>query len=231
MNRIGIYSPARGLGSTLLAAHLYYYLREHGVRCCAQSHGFRGERPLGLARWQDIPEVPREPVCFGTLPRLPLGMGVDVLDLHAELFAHELGEHHCDQWVIPIRDEASLERGLELAARWSRRAILVWNGAEEEVRRRVSLPFGRIRVAENALPISDLLREADEQATPIWQLPGSENSSAAEAMLRVLHEILGDRAGALDAARRVPGGQPPMPAPCGACMLCDYYKEKPRTAA
>ena len=195
----------------------------------------RGDEVVGLDNLNDYYDVQLKRDRLALLEPQPRFRFVklDVADRPgmAELFAHELGEHHCDQWVIPIRDEASLERGLELAARWSRRAILVWNGAEDEVRRRVSLPFGRIRVAENALPISDLLREADEQATPIWQLPGSENSPAAEAMLRVLHEILGDRAGALDAARRVPGGQPPMPAPCGACMLCDYYKEKPRTAA
>lgn len=52
MQRIGIYGASRGLGSTLLAAHLYYFLREHGVRCSASSSGFRGGRPLGLARWR-----------------------------------------------------------------------------------------------------------------------------------------------------------------------------------
>ena len=231
MIQIGIYSTARGLGSTLLAAHLYYYLREHGVRCSARSHGFQGERPLGLSRWQDILDVPHEPACLETLPRMPLGTSARVLDFHAELIADELVDHPCDLRVIPIRDEASLERGLELAARWYQRTVLVWNGARDEVRRRVSLPFGRMRVAENALPISDLLREADEQTTPVWRLPGREDSPAAEAMLRVVREILVDHTGELDAAQRVPGGRPPIPAPCGACSLCKHFQEQPRTAA
>ena len=70
-DRIGIYSPARGLGSTLLAAHLFYYLREHGVRCSASSHGFRGERPLGLTRWRDIPATPAEPQMAQAAPMKP----------------------------------------------------------------------------------------------------------------------------------------------------------------
>ncbi len=231
MHRIGIYSAARGLGSTLLTAHLYYYLREHGIRACARSHGFRGERPLGLSRWEDIPEVPHDPVCFETLPRMPLGMGVEILDLHAELFANELREHQCDELVIPIRDEESLERGLEIAVRGSARATLVWSGAGDEVRQRVSLPFGRVRISESALPASELLREADERTTPVWLLPGGEGSPAAQAMIRVIHELLRHRAPALDATRRVRGGHPPMLPVCGACMLCDYYHQSPRTAA
>lgn len=231
MHTIGIYSPARGLGSTLIAAHLYYYLREYGVRCSGESHGFRGERPLGLSRWPDIPETPRDRVCYATLPQVPLGMGVQILDLHAELFANELGEHHCSEWVIPIRDEESLERGLELAMRWSRRATLVWNGAQDEVRRRVSLPFGRVRVAEDALPTDDLLHQADTASTPIWRLPGAERSPVAEAMRRVLRELLGDRSKELDNIPRVEGGAPPMPTPCGTCIACQYYNLGSRTAA
>ena len=123
MKRIGIYSPARGLGSTLIAAHLHYYLREHGVRSCASSEGIHGERPPGLSRWQDIPKTPHEPVCLQTWRQVPLGLGVDVCDVHAELYADEhdcgrwLGELWCLEWVIPIRDRESLERGLEIARR------------------------------------------------------------------------------------------------------------------
>lgn len=228
MNLIGIYSPARGLGSTLIAAHLHYYLREHGVRCCASSHGFRGERPLGLARWQDIPEKPIEPVCLQTLPRTPLGMGVDVVDVHAEMYAAELGELACLEWVIPIRDMESLERGLEIAfrLRGCQRATLVWNAADPEVQQQVRLPFGRIRVAESALPESDLLRRADETTTPIWRLAEGANSPAGQAMIHVLREILADSARVLDAAGRVIGGRPAMLPTCGACTFCDYFQRR-----
>jgi hypothetical protein len=132
MQHIGIYGAARGLGSTLLAAHLYYYLREHGVHCSASSRGFRGARPLGLTRWADIKATAREPQCFQALPRIPLGFGVHVDDMHAELFARELGENPCTSWVIPIRDEATLERGLQIASHLEGRVILVWNGADWE---------------------------------------------------------------------------------------------------
>lgn len=229
--RIGIYSPARGLGSTLLAAHLFYYLREHGVRCSASSRGFRGGRPLGLTRWRDIPETPHEPVCFQTLPRVPLDMGVDVYDVHAERFAEELGELACDRWVIPIRDRESCERGLELAFRLGRTAILVWNGAEPQVHQQVRLPFGRVRVAETALPASELLRQADEATTPIWCLPGGADSSAGQAMLHVLREILADHVATLDAAGRVLGGRPPTPPVCGECTPCKHFQRRARPAA
>ena len=227
-DRIGIYSPARSLRGTLLAAHLFYYLREHGVRCSASSHGFRGERPLGLTRWRDIPKTPHEPACFQTLPRVPLHMGVDVCDVHAERFVEELGELACDRWVIPIRDRETFERGLELAFRLDRAAILVWNGVEPDVHQQVRLPFGRVRVAKTALPTSELLRQADADTTPIWCLPGGADSSAGLAMLHVLREILGSHVAELDAAGRVPGGCPPTPPVCGECTLC---KNSTRPAA
>ena len=220
MQRIGIYGAARGLGSTLLAAHLYYFLWEHGVRCGASSGGFRGVRPLGLTRWADISTAPRAPLCYQTLPRTPLGFGVHVDDLHAELFAAELGEYACGSWVILIRDEASLERGLQIAPLLQGSVLLVWNGADHALRRRVRLPFGRIRVAASTLPESDLLRHADEATTPVWRLPGGAGSTAGRAMIRVLREIL-DRSGAtLDGAARVIGGQPPAAPTCGHCGLC-----------
>lgn len=222
MQHIGIYGAARGLGSTLLAAHLYYYLREHGVHCSASSRGFRGGRPLGLTRWADIPTAARAPLCSQALPRIPLGFGVHVDDLHAELIARELGENACTSWVIPIRDEASLERGLQIASHLEGRVILVWNGADDSLRRRVSLPCGRILVAASALPQSDLLRRADEATTPIWRLPGGTRSTAGRAMVRVLREILDRSAAALDGAPRVIGGQPPAIPICGHCALCEH---------
>jgi hypothetical protein len=221
MQHIGIYGAARGLGSTLLAAHLYYYLREHGVHCSASSRGFRGGRPLGLMRWADIPTAARAPQCFQALPRIPLGFGVHVDDLHAELIARELGENACTSWVIPIRDEASLERGLQIASHLEGRVMLVWNGADDALRRRVSLP-GRVMVAASALPKSDLLRRADEATTPIWRLPGGTRSTAGRAMVRVLREILDRSAAALDGAPRVIGGQPPAIPICGQCRLCEH---------
>ena len=224
MQRIGIYGAARGLGSTLLAAHLYFYLREHGVRCCASSHGFRGGRPPGLTRWIDIPTTPREPVCYQTEPRTPLGFGVNVYDLHAELVAAELGENACESWVIPIRDEASLQRGLQIAPHLQGGVLLVWSGADNALRRRVSLPCGRIRVVSSALPESVLLRRADQATTPIWRLPGGAGSPAGRAMIRVLREILGCRS-ALDGAARVIGGQPPALPTCGHCRLCEHHDQ------
>lgn len=190
VHRIGIYGAARGLGSTLLAAHLYYYLREHGVRCCAASRGFRSGRVLGLMRWAGIPATQQDPICDQTAPRTPLGFGARVLDLHAELFAAELGENGCESWVIPIRDLPSLQRGLQIAPGLEGRVLLVWNGADDAVRRRVRLSCGRIQIAASSLPESDLLRRADEATTPIWRLPGGVRSSAGRAMIRVLREIL-----------------------------------------
>jgi hypothetical protein len=190
MQHIGIYGAARGLGSTLLAAHLYYYLREHGVHCSASSRGFRGGRPLGLTRWADIPTDCACPPLLSSPAKIPLGFGVHVDDLHAELIARELGENACTSWVIPIRDEASLERGLQIASHLEGRVLLVWNGADDALRRRVSLPCGRVLVAASALPKSDLLRRADEATTPIWRLPGGARSTAGRAMIRVLREIL-----------------------------------------
>ena len=222
MQHIGIYGAARGLGSTLLAAHLYYYLREHGVHCSASSRGFRGGRPLGITRWADIPTAARAPLCSQALPRIPLGFGVHVDDLHAELIARELGENACTSWVIPIRDEASLERGLQIASHLEGRVILVWNGADDSLRRRVSLPCGRVLVAASALPKSDLLRRADEATTPIWRLPGGTRSTAGRAMVRVLREILDRSAATLDGAPRVIGGQPPSIPICGHCALCEH---------
>lgn len=222
MQHIGIYGAARGLGSTLLAAHLYYYLREHGVHCGASSRGFRGGRPLGLTRWADIPPTAREPLCSEALPRIPLGFGVHISDLHAELFAAELDENACESWVIPIRDEASLQRGLQIAPQLQGSVLLVWNGADNALRRRVSLPCGRIQVAASALPKSDLLRRADEATTPIWRLRGGAGSIAGRAMIRVLREILDRSAAALDGATRVIGGQPPAIPLCGHCSLCKH---------
>lgn len=220
MQDIGIYGAARGLGSTLLAAHLYYYLREHGVDCGAASRGFRGGRPLGLTRWADISRTANAPLCKQALLR-PLGFGVHISDLHAELFAAELGENACDSWVIPIRDEASLERGLQIAPQLQGSVLLVWNGAADALRRRVSLPVGRIRVAASALPESDLLRRADESMTPIWRLRGGAGSTAGRAMIWVLREILDRRTtAALDGMARVIGGHPPALQPCGHCRLC-----------
>ena len=161
MQHIGIYGAARGLGSTLLAAHLYHYLREHGVHCSASSRGFRSGRPLGLTRWADIPAILRVPLCFQALPKIPLGFGVHVDDLHAELYARELGENPCTSWVIPIRDEESLDRGLQVTSHLEGRVLLVWIGADDALRRRVSLSCGRVQVAASALPESDLLRRAD----------------------------------------------------------------------
>ncbi|MBL9104030.1 MAG: hypothetical protein JNL82_24005 [Myxococcales bacterium] len=224
MHHTGIYGAARGLGSTLLAAHLYYYLREHGVYCGAASRGFRGGRPLGLTRWADISSTAGAPLCKQTLLR-PLGFGVHISDLHAELFAAELGENACESWVIPIRDEASLERGLQIAPHLQGSVLLVWNGADDAVRRRVSLPFGRVAIAASALPKSDLLRRADEALTPIWRLPGGAGSTAGRAMIRVLREILARTAVTLDSAARVIGGQPPAPAVCGRCSLCELTQQ------
>jgi len=223
MQHVGIYGAARGLGSTLLAAHLYYYLREHGVHCGAASHGFRGGRPLGLTRWADISRTASAPLCKPALLR-PLGFGVHISDLHAELFAAELGENACESWVIPIRDEASLERGLQIAPQLQGSVLLVWNGAADALRRRVSLPVGRIQVAASALPESDLLRRADEAMTPIWRLRGGAGSTAGRAMIRVLRELLGRHtAAALDGMARVIGGHPALPT-CGHCRLCDDHQ-------
>lgn len=222
MQHIGVYGAARGLGSTLLAAHLYHYLREHGVHCSASSRGFRGGRPLGLTRWADIPATVRAPLCSQALPKRPLGFGVHVDDLHAELIARELGENPCTSWVIPIRDEASLERGLQVASHLEGRVILVWNGADDVLRRRVSLPYGRVLVASGALPKSELLRRADEATTPIWRLPGGSRSTAGRAMVRVLRELLDRSAATLDKAPRVIGGQPPAIPVCGRCILCEH---------
>ena len=230
MHRIGIYGAARGLGSTLLAAHLYYYLREHGVHCGASSHGFRSGRPLGLARWSDISTDSGAPLCRQLL-RTPLSFGVHVCDLHAELFAAELGENACDTWVILIDDEASLQRGLQISPHLEGGVLLVWNGADDAIRRRVSLPCGRVRVAASALPKSDLLRRADEATTPIWRLPGGASSTAGRAMVRVLRELLGYSAAALDGAARVIGGQPPVLPTCGHCRLCEHQQRTPSAAS
>jgi len=226
MQHIGIYGAARGLGSTLLAAHLYYYLREHGVACGASSRGFRGGRPLGLMRWADISPTARAPLCSKALLRTPLGFGVHVSDLHAELFAAELEENPCESWVIPIRDEASLQRGLQIAPLLQGPVLLVWNGADDALRRRVSLPCGRIQVAAHALPNSDLLRRAHEATTPIWRLRGGTGSPAGRAMIRVLHEILDRSAVALDGAARVIGGQPPAIPICGHCRPCEHTGQR-----
>ncbi len=231
MQHIGIYGAARGFGSTLLAAHLYYYLLEHGVRCGVSSRGFRSGRPLGLTRWADVSMTPRVPLCYQTLPRTPLGFGVHVTDLHAELFAAELGENACESWVIPIRDEASLQRGLQIAPQLPGSVLLVWNGADDALRRRVSLPFGRVQVAASALPESDLLRRADEATTPIWRLPGGPGSTACRAMIRVLRELLGRFGAALDGATRVIGGQPSAAPTCGHCTLCDQRQQQTPSAA
>ena len=229
MQRIGIYGAARGLGSTLLAAHLYFFLREHGVRCSASSSGYRGGRPLGLARWTDILTTPREPTCYQTESRTPLGFGVHVLDLHAELIAAELDENACQSWVILIRDEASLQRGLQIAHGLEGCVVLVWNGTDNALRRRVSLPCGRVRVAAAALPKSELLRRAGEAMAPIWRLPGGAGSTAGRAMIRVLRELLDRRsAAALHGVARVIGGQPPAPATCGHCLLCRHQSTTPK---
>ena len=221
MQRIGIYGAARGLGSTLLAAHLFYFLREHGVRCSASSRGFRGGRPLGLARWTDILTTAREPTCYQTESRTPLGFGVHVLDLHAELIAAELDENACDSWVILIRDEATLQRGLQIAHRLEGCVVLVWTGADTALSRSVSLPGGRVRVAGASLPKSELLRRAGEAMAPIWSLPGGAGATAGRAMIRVLRELLGQRsAAALHSVPRVIGGQPPALPTCGLCRLC-----------
>ena len=222
MQHIGIYGAARGLGSTLLAAHLYHYLREHGVHCSASSRGFRSGRPLGLTRWADIAATVRVPQCFQALPKTPLGFGVHVDDLHAELFARELGENPCTSWVIPIRDEVTLERGLQIAPHVEGRVLLVWSGADDALRRRVSLPCGRVQVAASALPQSNLLRRADEATTPIWRLPGGAKSPAGRAIIRVLREILYNATAVLDGAPRVIGGQPPAIPVCGHCTLCKH---------
>jgi hypothetical protein len=222
MQHIGIYGADRGFGSTLLAAHLYYYLREHGVHCGAASRGFRDGRPLGLTRWADISRHANAPLCKPALLR-PLGFGVHISDLHAELFAAELGENACESWVIPIRDEASLERGLQIAPKLQGGVLLVWNGAADALRRHVSLPVGRIRVAASALPESDLLRRADEAMTPIWRLRGGAGSTAGRAMIRVLREILDRSAATLDGTVRVIGGQPPAIPACGHCSLCNTH--------
>jgi hypothetical protein len=230
MHRIGIYGAARGLGSTLLAAHLYYYLREHGVHCGASSHGFRSGRPLGLARWSDISTTSGAPLCRQLL-RTPLSFGVHVCDLHAELFAAELGENACESWVILIDDEASLQRGLQIAPHLEGRVLLVWNGADDALRRRVSLPCGRICVAASALPKSELLRRADEATTPIWRLPGGARSTAGRAMIRVLRELLDRSAVTLDGAARVIGGQPRTLPTCGQCRLCEQTRKWALSAA
>ncbi len=230
MQRIGIYGAARGLGSTLLAAHLYYYLREHGVHCGASSHGFRGGRPLGLARWADIQATSGAPLCRQAL-LTPLDWGVHVCDLHAELFAAELGENGCDTWVILIDDEESLQRGLQIALHLEGRVLLVWNGADDALRRRVSLPCGRICVATSALPKSELLRRAHEATTPIWRLPGGARSTAGRAMIRVLRELLDYFAVTLDGAARVIGGQPRTLPTCGQCRLCEQTRKWALSAA
>jgi hypothetical protein len=230
MDRIGIYGAARGFGSTLLAAHLYYYFREHGVHCGASSHGFRGGRPLGLERWPDIKATSSPPLCRQLLLK-PLDFGVHVCDLHAELFAAELGEKGCTSWVILIRDEASLQRGLQIAPHLEGRVLLVWNGADDALRRRVSLPCVRIGVAASALPKSELLRRADEATTPIWRLPGGARSPAGRAMIRVLRELLDCFAITLDGAARVIGGQPPALPTCGQCRLCEQTRKWATSAA
>lgn len=231
MFRVGIYGAARGLGSTLLAAHLYYYLREHGVDCSASSRGFRGGRPLGLTRWTGVSATKNAQWCKETLPTAPFGFGVQVYDLHAELIAAELGENACDTWLVPIRDEESLEDGLQIAARLGGRVFLVWNGADDALRRRVSLPCGRVRVAGSALPKSDLLRRADEARTPIWCLPGGARSTAGRAMIRVLRELLDPHsAAALATMTRVVGGEPPAQPTCGHCLLCLNTMPKVRQA-
>jgi hypothetical protein len=231
MQHIGIYGADRGFGSTLLAAHLYYYLLEHGVRCGASSRGFRGGRPLGLTRWAEIPPNARAPLCTQTLPKTPLGFGVHVTDLHAELFAAELSENACEIWVIPIRDEASLQRGLHIAPQLPGIVHLVWNGADDALRRRVRLPFGRVQVAASALPESELLRRADEAMTPIWRLPGGSRSTAGRAMIRVLRELLERSGAALDGATRVIGGQPPAIPTCGHCSLCKHTNPRAPSVA
>lgn len=230
MQRIGIYGATRGLGSTLLAAHLYYYLREHGVHCGASSRGFRGGRPPGLARWAGISTDSGAPLCRQALLK-PLDWGVHVSDLHAELFAAELGENACTSWVILVCDEASLQRGLQIAPHLEGRVLLVWNGADDALRRRVSLPCGRTCVAASALPKSELLRRADEATTPIWRLPGGARSTAGRAMIRVLREVLDRSAVTLDGAARVIGGQPPTLPTCGQCRLCEQTRKWASSAA
>jgi len=128
-----------------------------------------------------------------------------------------------------IRDEASLQRGLQLAHGLEGYVVLVWNGTDDALRRRVSLPCGRVRVAAAALPKSELLRRAGEAMAPIWRLPGGAGSTAGRAMIRVLRELLDRRsAAALHGVARVIGGQPPAPATCGHCLLCRHQSTTPK---
>jgi hypothetical protein len=227
MDRIALYSPARQVGRTVLAAHLFYFLQEHGVRCCASDEPSWAERPLELAARWGIPAIPREPVCFETLPRMPLEFGVHVYDLHAERQPSHDGELGCYRWVIPMNDLASFEQAIAAAQRLSGTVLLVWNGADDATRRRVTLPGhlgreGRVAIATSAIPRSELIHRADQAAVPVWRIPGGARSSAGRAVIRVLLEIVGRPQ--LQGLPRHVGFVPPGPTPCGHCLLCDYYR-------
>lgn len=226
MDRIGIFSPRRRVGTTLLAAHLFHYLREHGVHCCGSDEKDQCDRPAELATRWGIPQVPRRYPCFETLPRTPGGLGVGVYDVHSERRGFEYDALGCYRWVILMNDEASFEEGIAVARRMWGTVICVWNGADDALRRRITLSDdaargGRITIATSAIPRSELIRRADEAAMPVWCLPGGARSAGGRAMVRVLREILG-QLGPRSELRHI-GAEPPELPRCGRCLLCERW--------
>jgi hypothetical protein len=158
---------------------------------------------------------------------MPLEFGVHVFDLHAERRPSDHGELGCFRWVIPMNDLASFEQGIAAAQRLSGSVLLVWNGADDALRRRASLPAHmererRIVIATSAIPRSEMLHRADQAATPVWRIPGGARSSAGRAVIRVLREMLG-RPQLHSFPRRI-GVTSSGPTPCGRCLLCEYYR-------
>ena len=201
MYDIGFFNPRRGVGTSLLAAHLLGYLRDHGVHAHAAVQRGDGMEHRELEeRWGFAKKLgPRIRLADLEPPRP--GPFVSIQDIRSTFPLFGLRSLFCQLSILVIRDEESFVRGVAALPNLPGTRLCVWNGASEQQRARCRLPASAKRLARFAtttIPHCAALERAHETATLVWRLPGGSESPGGRAMTRLMREILRNTALDLD---------------------------------
>lgn len=193
MYDIGVFNPRRGVGTSLIAAHLLGYLKDHGIYACAAVQRGDGMEHRELEeRWGFAKKLGHR-IRLADLEPPPPGPYVSIQDIRSTFPMFGLRSLLCRLSIVVIRDEESFVRGVEAVPNLPGTRLCVWNGASEQQRARCRLPASArklARFATTTIPHCAALARAHETATLVWRLPGGSESPGGRAMARLMREIL-----------------------------------------
>lgn len=194
MYDIGFFNPRRGVGTSLLAAHLLGYLRDHGIHSYAAVQRGDGMDHRELEeRWGFAKKLSDRFRLADLEPPPQAGPFVTIQDIRSTFPVLGLRSLPCRLSIVVIRDEESFVRGVAALPSLPGTRLCVWNGTSEQQRARCRLPASARKLARfttTTLPHCGALERAHETATLVWRLPGGSESPGGRAMARLMREIL-----------------------------------------